>query len=65
MLEEFGFKLGFFRVFDFVGLDVGWKFRKGRGFTGFTLFLGIFVRKRDNRRYCLIFDMFCELGRFG
>ncbi|XP_046515418.1 peroxisomal bifunctional enzyme isoform X1 [Equus quagga] len=65
VLEEFGFKLGPFRVSDLAGLDVGWKSRKGRGLTGPTLPPGTPARKRDNRRYCPIPDMLCELGRFG
>ncbi|XP_062961814.1 peroxisomal bifunctional enzyme isoform X1 [Cynocephalus volans] len=65
VLEEFGFKMGPFRVSDLAGLDVGWKSRKGKGLTGPTLPPGTPARKRDNRRYCPIPDMLCELGRFG
>ncbi|XP_066097290.1 peroxisomal bifunctional enzyme [Saccopteryx bilineata] len=65
VLEDFGFKMGPFRVSDLAGLDVGWKSRKGQGLTGPTLPPGTPARKRGNRRYCPISDMLCESGRFG
>ncbi|XP_014919806.2 peroxisomal bifunctional enzyme [Acinonyx jubatus] len=65
VLEEFGFKIGPFRVSDLSGLDVGWKCRQGQGLTGPTLPPGTPARKRGNERYCPIPDMLCELGRFG
>ncbi|XP_039097581.1 peroxisomal bifunctional enzyme [Hyaena hyaena] len=65
VLEEFGFKMGPFRVSDLSGLDVGWKCRQGKGLTGPTLPPGTFSRKRDNGRYCPIPDILCESGRFG
>ncbi|KAL2804794.1 peroxisomal bifunctional enzyme isoform 2 [Daubentonia madagascariensis] len=65
VLEEFGFKMGPFRVSDLAGLDVGWKSRKGQGLTGPTLPPETPARKRGNSRYCPIPDMLCELGRFG
>ncbi|XP_007934150.1 peroxisomal bifunctional enzyme [Orycteropus afer afer] len=65
VLEEFGFKMGPFRVSDLSGLDVGWRSRKGQGLTGPTLPPGTPARKRGNRRYCPIPDMLCELGRIG
>ncbi|XP_054441042.1 peroxisomal bifunctional enzyme [Pteronotus mesoamericanus] len=65
VLEDFGFKMGPFRVSDLAGLDVGWRSRKGRGLTGPTLPPGTPARKRGNRRYCPIPDMLCEAGRFG
>ncbi|XP_002716515.2 peroxisomal bifunctional enzyme isoform X1 [Oryctolagus cuniculus] len=65
VLEEFGFKMGPFRVSDLAGLDVGWRIRKGQGLTGPTLPPGTPARKRNNRRYCPIPDMLCESGRFG
>nr|XP_019591419.1 PREDICTED: peroxisomal bifunctional enzyme [Rhinolophus sinicus] len=65
VLEDFGFKMGPFRVSDLAGLDVGWKSRKGRGLTGPTLPPGTPARKRGTRRYCPIPDMLCESGRFG
>lgn len=65
VLEDFGFKMGPFRVADLVGLDVGWKSRKEEGLTGPTLPPGTLARKRGNTRYCPIPDRLCELGRFG
>ncbi|ELW46908.1 peroxisomal bifunctional enzyme [Tupaia chinensis] len=65
VLEEFGFKMGPFRVSDLTGLDVGWRSRKGQGLTGPALPPGTPARRRGNRRYCPIPDMLCELGRFG
>ncbi|XP_049484401.1 peroxisomal bifunctional enzyme [Panthera uncia] len=65
VLEEFGFKLGPFRVSDLSGLDVGWKCRQGQGLTGPTLPPGTPARKRGNESYCPIPDMLCELRRFG
>ncbi|XP_019524532.1 PREDICTED: peroxisomal bifunctional enzyme [Hipposideros armiger] len=65
VLEDFGFKMGPFRVSDLAGLDVGWKSRKGQGLTGPTLPPGTPARKRGNGRYCPIPDMLCESGRFG
>ncbi|XP_029070011.1 peroxisomal bifunctional enzyme isoform X2 [Monodon monoceros] len=65
VLEEFGFKMGPFRVSDLAGLDVGWKSRKGQGLTGPTLPPGTPSRKRGSWRYCPIPDMLCESGRFG
>ncbi|XP_045395806.1 peroxisomal bifunctional enzyme isoform X1 [Lemur catta] len=65
VLEEFGFKMGPFRVSDLAGLDIGWKSRKEQGLTGPTLPPETPARKRGNSRYCPIPDMLCELGRFG
>ncbi|KAF6384647.1 enoyl-CoA hydratase and 3-hydroxyacyl CoA dehydrogenase [Rhinolophus ferrumequinum] len=65
VLEDFGFKMGPFRVSDLAGLDVGWKSRKGQGLTGPTLPPGTPARQRGTRRYCPIPDMLCESGRFG
>ncbi|XP_045859008.1 peroxisomal bifunctional enzyme [Meles meles] len=65
VLEEFGFKMGPFRVSDLAGLDVGWKSRQGQGLTGPTLPSGTPARKRGSERYCPIPDMLCESGRFG
>ncbi|NP_001166417.1 peroxisomal bifunctional enzyme [Cavia porcellus] len=64
-LEEFGFRMGPFRVSDLAGLDVGWKIRKGQGLTGPSLQGTAPARKRGNARYSPIADMLCELGRFG
>ncbi|KAM6160628.1 peroxisomal bifunctional enzyme [Erethizon dorsatum] len=65
VLEEFGFKMGPFRVSDLAGLDVGWKVRKGQGLTGPVLPPGTPARKRGNARYSPLPDMLCESGRFG
>ncbi|XP_036926874.1 peroxisomal bifunctional enzyme isoform X1 [Sturnira hondurensis] len=65
VLEDFGFKMGPFRVSDLAGLDVAWRSRKGQGLTGPMLPPGTPARKRGNRRYCPIPDMLCEAGRFG
>ncbi|XP_020643055.3 peroxisomal bifunctional enzyme [Pogona vitticeps] len=63
-LEEFGFKMGPFRVSDLAGLDVGWRSRKEQGLTGTTLPPGTPLY-RDGKRYCPIPDILCEKGRFG
>lgn len=65
VLEEFGFRMGPFRVSDLAGLDVGWKVRKGQGLTGPSLPPGTPARKRGNSRYSPLGDMLCEAGRFG
>ncbi|XP_021065726.1 peroxisomal bifunctional enzyme isoform X1 [Mus pahari] len=65
ILEEFGFRMGPFRVSDLSGLDVGWKVRKGQGLTGPSLPPGTPIRKRGNTRYSPIADMLCEAGRLG
>ncbi|GAB1300129.1 Peroxisomal bifunctional enzyme [Apodemus speciosus] len=65
VLEEFGFRMGPFRVSDLAGLDVGWKVRKGQGLTGPSLPPGTPARRRGNTRYSPIADMLCEAGRFG
>lgn len=65
VLEEFGMRMGPFRVSDLAGLDVGWKVRKGQGLTGPSVPPGTPARKRGNSRYSPIADMLCEAGRFG
>ncbi|XP_072496516.1 peroxisomal bifunctional enzyme [Notamacropus eugenii] len=64
-LEEFGFRMGPFRVSDLSGLDVGWNLRKNRGLTGPAIAPGTPMRQRDGRRYCPIPDILYEHGRFG
>ncbi|ERE75260.1 peroxisomal bifunctional enzyme-like protein [Cricetulus griseus] len=64
-IEEFGFRMGPFRVSDLAGLDVGWKIRKGQGLTGPSLPPGTPARKRGNSRYSPLPDLLCEYGRFG
>ncbi|KAM3834843.1 peroxisomal bifunctional enzyme [Vipera latastei] len=65
ILEEFGFKLGPFKVSDLAGLDVGWKSRIGQGLTGANLPLGTPPRQRDGRRYSPLPDILCQNGRYG
>ncbi|KAM9004395.1 peroxisomal bifunctional enzyme isoform X1 [Sarcophilus harrisii] len=65
VLEEFGFRMGPFRVADLSGLDVGWKSRKGQGLTGPLVAPGTPLRQRGGRRYCPIPDILCEHGRLG
>uniref|UniRef100_A0A8C8S8X1 Peroxisomal bifunctional enzyme n=1 Tax=Pelusios castaneus TaxID=367368 RepID=A0A8C8S8X1_9SAUR len=64
-LEEFGFKLGPFRMGDLAGLDVGWRSRKGQDLTGPRLAPGTPARLRGSRRYSPLPDLLCENGRFG
>ncbi|XP_044529146.1 peroxisomal bifunctional enzyme isoform X2 [Gracilinanus agilis] len=65
VLEEFGYRMGPFRVSDLAGLDVGWKSRKSQGLIGPTLPPGTPLRQRGSQRYCPIPDILCEHGRFG
>uniref|UniRef100_A0A8C7E584 Peroxisomal bifunctional enzyme n=1 Tax=Naja naja TaxID=35670 RepID=A0A8C7E584_NAJNA len=65
ILEEFGFKLGPFKISDLAGLDVGWKSRIGQGLTGANLPLRTPPRQRDGRRYSPLPDILCEKGRYG
>ncbi|XP_070802058.1 peroxisomal bifunctional enzyme [Pituophis catenifer annectens] len=65
ILEEFGFKLGPFKVSDLAGLDVGWKSRIGQGLTGANLPLGTPPCQRDGKRYSPLPDVLCEQGRYG
>ncbi|NXX48650.1 ECHP enzyme, partial [Tricholaema leucomelas] len=65
VLEDFGFKIGPFRMSDLAGLDVGWRSRKGQGLTGASLPAGTPPRQRQGRRYSPLPDLLCEQGRFG
>lgn len=65
VLEEFGFKIGPFRMSDLAGLDVGWRSRQGRGLTGPSLAVGTPARQRRGQRYSPLPDLLCEHGRFG
>ncbi|XP_069647932.1 peroxisomal bifunctional enzyme isoform X4 [Haliaeetus albicilla] len=65
VLEEFGFKIGPFRMSDLAGLDVGWRSRKGQGLTGASLPPGTPARQRHGHRYSPLPDLLCENGRFG
>ncbi|NXN16552.1 ECHP enzyme, partial [Indicator maculatus] len=64
-LEDFGFKIGPFRMSDLAGLDVGWRSRKGQGLTGPSLPAGTPLRQRHGQRYSPLPDLLCERGRFG
>ncbi|RMC02232.1 hypothetical protein DUI87_21399 [Hirundo rustica rustica] len=64
-LEDFGFKIGPFRMSDLAGLDVGWRSRKGQGLTGPSLPAGTAARQRHGQRYSPLPDLLCERGRFG
>jgi 3-hydroxyacyl-CoA dehydrogenase len=53
-IEDYGFAMGPFAVFDLTGLDIAWATRKRLAAT------------RDPRqRYVAIADRLCEAGRFG
>lgn len=65
VLEDFGFKIGPFRMSDLAGLDVGWRSRKDQGLTGPSLSPGTPARQRHGRRYSPLPDLLCEDGRFG
>lgn len=65
VLEDFGFKIGPFRMSDLAGLDVGWRSRKGRGLTGDSVPPGTPACQRHGHRYSPLPDLLCENGRFG
>ncbi|XP_010189757.1 PREDICTED: peroxisomal bifunctional enzyme, partial [Mesitornis unicolor] len=65
VLEDFGFKIGPFRMSDLAGLDVGWRSRKDQGLTGASLPPGTPARQRRGQRYSPLPDLLCENGRFG
>ncbi len=54
VIEEFGFRMGPFRVSDMAGLDISWAIEKRRAET----------RPADERVSPLI-DSICQLGRYG
>uniref|UniRef100_UPI0037E8696E peroxisomal bifunctional enzyme n=1 Tax=Semicossyphus pulcher TaxID=241346 RepID=UPI0037E8696E len=60
-LEEFGFAMGAFKVYDLSGLDVGWRVRKEEGLVQ----PGGASRIRQGHRYSPLGDLLCEQGRFG
>ncbi|NXB69956.1 ECHP enzyme, partial [Donacobius atricapilla] len=64
-LEDFGFKIGPFRMSDLAGLDVGWRSRQEQGLTGPSLPAGTAARRRHGQRYSPLPDLLCEQGRFG
>ncbi|NXX80272.1 ECHP enzyme, partial [Urocolius indicus] len=65
VLEDFGLKLGPFRMSDLAGLDVGWRSRQDQGLTGSSLPTGTPTRQRHGHRYSPLPDLLCEHGRFG
>ncbi|KFP82712.1 Peroxisomal bifunctional enzyme, partial [Acanthisitta chloris] len=65
VLEDFGLKIGPFRMSDLAGLDVGWRSRKEQGLTGPSLPAGTPARQRHGQRYSPLPDLLCEHGRFG
>ncbi|XP_050184028.1 peroxisomal bifunctional enzyme [Myiozetetes cayanensis] len=65
VLEDFGFKIGPFRMSDLAGLDVGWRSRQGQGLTGPSVPTGTPARQRHGQRYSPLPDLLCESGRFG
>ncbi|XP_066050252.1 peroxisomal bifunctional enzyme [Chamaea fasciata] len=65
VIEDFGFKIGPFRMSDLSGLDVSWRSRKGQGLTGPSLPAGTPARQRHGQRYSPLPDLLCEHGRFG
>ncbi|NXO25999.1 ECHP enzyme, partial [Cisticola juncidis] len=65
VLEDFGFKIGPFRMSDLAGLDVGWRSRQGQGLTGPSVPAGTPARQRHGQRYSPLPDLLCEHGRFG
>lgn len=64
-LEEFGFAMGAFKVYDLSGLDVGWKVRKEEGLVQPGGGSGKSARIRQGVRYSPLGDIMCEQGRFG
>ncbi|XP_009986144.1 PREDICTED: peroxisomal bifunctional enzyme [Tauraco erythrolophus] len=65
VVEDFGFKIGPFRMSDLAGLDVGWRSRKDQSLTGPSLPPGTPARQRHGHRYSPLPDLLCENGRFG
>ncbi|XP_059198934.1 peroxisomal bifunctional enzyme [Centropristis striata] len=64
-LEEFGFPMGPFRMYDLSGIDVGWRFRKEEGLVVPGLASGPSARVRRGLRYSPLGDLLCDQGRFG
>ncbi len=54
VIEEFGFRMGPFRVSDLAGLDISWAIEKRRAET-----------RPADERFSPLLDRICELRRFG
>ncbi|MDH3737587.1 MAG: 3-hydroxyacyl-CoA dehydrogenase, partial [Alphaproteobacteria bacterium] len=54
VIEEFGFRMGPFRVSDLAGLDISWAIEKRRAET-----------RPADERFSPLLDSICQLGRFG
>ncbi|MBS27806.1 MAG: 3-hydroxyacyl-CoA dehydrogenase [Alphaproteobacteria bacterium] len=54
VVEEFGFRMGPFRVSDLAGLDISWAIEKRRAET-----------RPAEERFSPLLDRICELGRYG
>ncbi|WP_246248871.1 3-hydroxyacyl-CoA dehydrogenase NAD-binding domain-containing protein [Chelativorans alearense] len=53
-MEDYGFAMGPFAVFDLAGLEIAWARRKRQAAT-----------RNPSERYIEIADRLCEMGRFG
>jgi 3-hydroxyacyl-CoA dehydrogenase len=53
-LEDYGFPMGLFAVYDMAGLEIAWARRKRQAAT-----------RDPSERYVEIADMLCEAGRLG
>lgn len=53
-LEDYGFAMGLFAVYDMAGLEIAWAKRKREA-----------LNRDPQLRYVKIADQLCELGRFG
>jgi 3-hydroxyacyl-CoA dehydrogenase len=53
-LEDYGFPMGLFAVYDMAGLEIAWARRKRQAAT-----------RHPSDRYVEIADRLCEAGRFG
>jgi len=54
VIEEFGFRMGPFRVSDLAGLDISWAIEKRRAET-----------RPADERFSPLIDSICQLGRYG
>jgi 3-hydroxyacyl-CoA dehydrogenase len=54
VIEEFGFRMGPFRVSDLAGLDISWAIEKRRAET-----------RPADERFSPLLDRICQLGRYG